>query len=100
MVRALNATATGGLRPDLTVYLALPVEEAVSRARSGGADRIEGEPLEFHRRVIEGFEAIAAAEPGRVLRVDASGTVGAVSDRVWAGVVAHPAMRVLPPRAG
>jgi dTMP kinase len=100
VVRALNVTATGGLRPDLTVYLALPVEEAVSRARSGGADRIEGEPLEFHRRVIAGFEAIAAAEPERVLRVDASGDAGAVSERVWAAVSAHPAMRAMPPRAG
>lgn len=101
-VRALNGTATGGLTPDLTVYLALPVEEAVSRARSGGADRIEGEPLEFHRRVISGFEAIAAAEPARVLRIDASGTAEAVAERVWdavsahSAVAAHPAMRPLP----
>jgi dTMP kinase len=100
MVRALNEAATGGLCPDLTVYLSLPVEEAVSRARSGGVDRIEGEPLEFHRRVIEGFEAIAAAEPGRVLRIDAGGTAGTVSDRVWAAVVAHPATRALPLQAG
>jgi len=41
--------------------------------------------------VIAGFAEIAAAEPERVVAVDASGTVDAVAERVWAAVSAHPA---------
>lgn len=37
-------------------------------------DRLERETAEFHRKVYEGFCAIAAAEPERVVRVPASGT--------------------------
>ena len=86
MVAGLNAAATGGLTPDVTVYLALPVGEAMPRATAGGADRIEGEPHDFHQRVLDGFEAIAAADPARVVRVDASGTPERVAECVWAAV--------------
>jgi dTMP kinase len=90
IIHALNMTATGGVRPDVTVYLALPVELAMPRATRGGADRLEAESLQFHRRVEEGFESIAAAEPERVLRIDAEGTVNEVADRVWRALAAHP----------
>jgi dTMP kinase len=95
LVRSLNEAATGGVRPDVTVYLALPVEDAMPRATAGGADRMESESFEFHRRVISGFEAIAAAEPDRVLRVDATGTVHEVAGRVWGAVAGHAALRAL-----
>jgi dTMP kinase len=49
-------------------------------------DRIEGEPLEFHQRVRQGFLDLAAADPEHYLVVDAGGEVGeifeAVRDRV------------------
>jgi dTMP kinase len=93
IIHALNMTATGGVRPDITVYLALPVEDAMPRATRGGVDRIEAESLEFHRRVVEGFEAIAADQPERVLRVDARGSINEVADRVWDAVSRHPAIR-------
>jgi dTMP kinase len=95
LICALNATATGGLRPDVTVYLALAAEEALPRATHGGADRIEAESLAFHAKVVEGFEQIAAAEPERVLRVDASGESEDVAARVWAAVSRHPALSSL-----
>lgn len=95
IIHALNMTATGGVRPDVTVYLALPIAEAMPRATRGGADRMESESLEFHRRVTEGFDAIAAAEPERVLRIDASGPVDEVAARVWRSVSGHAAVRAL-----
>ncbi len=95
LVGTLNMNATGGLRPDLTVYLALDPDHGVPRATTGGADRIEAEPDDFHRRVLAGFEAIAAAEPDRVVRVDASGDVAQVADRVWDAVSSHPAVGAL-----
>ena len=91
VVAELNLIATGGLRPDLTVLLALDTEEALRRATRSGADRIEAESLSFHRAVIEGFAAIAAGEPGRFVTVDASGGVDEVAERVWEAVSSHPA---------
>ena len=95
LVASLNRAATAGLQPDITVYLALPVNAAMRRATRDGADRMEAESLEFHRRVIDGFEAIAAGEPERVVRIDASGDVAQVADRVWDAVASHPAVGAL-----
>jgi dTMP kinase len=90
-VRALNLHATGDLIPDITVLLALDLDEAMRRATHGGADRMESESLAFHRRVIEGFEALAAAEPGRFVRVDAEGDPDGVAARLWDALQPHPA---------
>jgi len=93
LVGELNLAATGGLRPDLTVLLTLDSDAALKRAVRGGADRIEAESSAFHRAVAEGFAAIAAAEPERVVTVDATGSEDEVAARVWAAVAAHPASR-------
>ena len=73
-VRSLSEWATGGLRPDLTVLLDLDVE--TGRARLDAADkvfdRLEAEKADFHARVRDGFLAIAASDPERVVCVDAS----------------------------
>lgn len=63
----LNRLATGGLIPDLTILLDVPVDTGLRRAKGDSAgDRIEQEPIEFHNRVRQGFQAIAAAERARV----------------------------------
>lgn len=68
----LHGIATGGLQPDLTILLDLPVEIGLERAHlRGHYDRIEQEALDFHARVRQGFLAIAEREPGRVRVVDA-----------------------------
>ncbi len=85
-IRALNELATGGLIPDLTVVLHLDPELALARATSGGADRLEAEEEGFHRRVWDGFAAVAAEEPERVKVVDASGSPEAVAELVWSVV--------------
>ena len=72
-LRALADIATDGLIPDLTILLDLPVEAGLARKAPGDVTRFEAEfDLEFHRRVREGFLAIARAEPGRVAVVDAT----------------------------
>lgn len=65
--------ATGGLAPDLTILLDLDPEAGMARlgARAGGPDRIEREDLGFHRRVRDGYLAMAAGNP-RFRVVDAS----------------------------
>ncbi len=65
-----NERATGGLRPHAVVLLDLPVEEAMARIRGRDLDRMEREALEFHRRVREGFLALAREEPGLFLVVN------------------------------
>ena len=93
-VRALNHAATGGLMPDATVLLEIPPDQALARVDgSDGSDgrsddpeqaRFEQEPIEFHRRVAEGFRALASEEPGRWFVVDASAAPDRVAQKVWA----------------
>ncbi|MEW9550034.1 dTMP kinase [Nonomuraea sp. NPDC050783] len=68
-VSKINAWATGGLVPHLTVLIDTPPEVGLTRL-GGAADRIEAEPLEFHERVRQEFRALAAAAPERYLVVD------------------------------
>ncbi len=84
----LNAIATGGLEPDLTVVLDLDHEAGVGRARSrnasdgGGESRLDDEPSAFHRRVRAGFLELARLAPGRVRVVDATGAIDEVCGRI------------------
>ncbi len=89
-VRRLSLWATGGLLPDLTVLLDL--DPVVARGRLDADDkpfdRLEAERETFHVRVREEFLALAAAEPGRFLVLDATLPAAelalAVQDRVAA----------------
>ena len=83
-IRQLNHLATGGLQPHLTLWLDLPPE--VGLARRGIPDRLEQERLEFHRRVYQGFQVLAASEPQRIVRVDAEGSPEEVANRIWSAV--------------
>jgi dTMP kinase len=66
--------ATGGLTPQLTVLLDLDPVVGLARAGARGArpDRLESAELPFHQAVRDGFLALAAADPGRYLVLDAS----------------------------
>lgn len=88
-LRRMNDFATGPVRPALTLLLDLPVEEGLARAlaRSGGKDRIEGAPLDFHRRLRAGYLELAAQEPERFAVIDATVPVADVAEAVWATVV-------------
>jgi dTMP kinase len=73
-VAAINAFATGGLQPDLT--LLLRIDPAAGRARQTGRgeepDRLEREADGFFARIAAAYDALAAAEPGRFRVLDAS----------------------------
>lgn len=74
ILRMITAFATGNLKPTLTICLDLPVEEGLRRKQRVSQEewnRMEREDLAFHRRVREGFLALAAAEPARWLVLDA-----------------------------
>lgn len=81
----LNRLASDGIRPDMTIVLDCPAETGLERTRTRvrgdarGYDRFEGEQLDFHHRVREGFLAIARAEPARVRVIDSTRELAAVS---------------------
>jgi dTMP kinase len=76
--------ATGGLVPDLTILLDLPVDAGLAR-KSAEVTRFEAfHDLAYHERVRAAFLAFAAAEPGRYVIVDAT----LAEDEVLAAAVA------------
>ncbi|WP_338484569.1 dTMP kinase [Streptomyces sp. SCSIO 75703] len=89
-IARINRWATDGLVPHLTVLLDVAPETARERFTEA-PDRLESEPAEFHARVRSGFLALAAADPGRYLVVDAGQEPEAVT-----AVVRHRLDQVLP----
>ena len=80
--------ATDGLKPDLTLVLDVPVEIGLARAgaRRGAEDRYERMGEALHRRLRDGFLAIAAAEPQRCVVIDAAGPIDDVAAAIRAAV--------------
>ena len=63
-------------RPDVTFLLEGPVEKGLERHVAAGKapDRMEQESLEFHQKVAAAYDRLAAAEPARFVRLDATGS--------------------------
>jgi dTMP kinase len=75
-LRELQAFATGGLKPDLTLLLDVPVEIGLGRKRRDRWNRFEDtESAVFFERVRRTYLDLAAAEPNRYRVLDASGSV-------------------------
>ncbi len=83
-IRALERIAQRGRRPDLTLFLDIPVSLAIERTRTRAAavDRFEAEDAAFFERVRTGYLGILEREPARVARIDAAGDVPAVAAAV------------------
>jgi len=85
-IAQLEIMVLGLRRPDLTVLLDAPVEQALQRARQrnagAAADRFESERSEFFERVRAVYRARAAAEPARIAMVDASQSIERVAARI------------------
>lgn len=86
----LHRICVGGVDPDLTLILDLPVKTGLARAagRSTGEDRYERMDEAFHERLRQGFLEIARSEPGRCVVIDADrdqdAVFAAISDTVGA----------------
>ncbi|GBD98164.1 thymidylate kinase [bacterium BMS3Abin07] len=80
LIMRLNNVCTDGIMPDLTFLLDMDVEAGLARNRSANkVDRLELEGVEFHRKVREGYLAIAGDDSGRVRLIDSSGGIEEVS---------------------
>jgi dTMP kinase len=92
MLRTITALATGGLKPDLTIYLDIDVEEGLQRklaAHKAGKtewNRLDRQEAAFHRRVREGYLQMAADEPNRWLVIDATQPLEAIQALIRARV--------------
>jgi dTMP kinase len=71
-IRDLNALATGGVMPDLTILLDLDPAEGIRRISDRPLDAFEKMDPAFHRRVREGYLEIARAEKNRVVVLSAA----------------------------
>lgn len=91
-LRSMNDFATGDVKPALTILIDIPVELGLSRvlSRSNGArDRIEREPLEFHKRLQAGYREIAKREPERFAVIDGTAPQDEVAEKIWNEVEAR-----------
>ena len=92
VLKLANDFACEGLKPDLTLLLDVDLETARTRMRGREqatqttSDRIERAGDGFHRRLRDGFHALAASEPDRIITVDASGTPDEVWEKVWTSI--------------
>ena len=88
VLQAITTFATGGLRPDLIVYLNIPVEEGLRRKRhafeteNAEWNRLDQEAVDFHHRVHQGYLHLAEKEPERWLIVDARRPVQEVHEEI------------------
>src|SRR4051812_35932794 len=86
MIESLNAFAVGDCIPDITFVLDVDAATAESRMQREPrkADRMEQQPADFYDRVREGYRALAAGEPKRIVMVDGSGDVDDIEKQISA----------------
>lgn len=77
----VGALSSGGLEPDLTLLLDLPLDVA-ARRRGRAADRMERKPRDYHERVRQGFLIEARRRPERIVVIDARPGVAEVQERL------------------
>ncbi len=89
-IRQINGPAVRRVFPDLTLLLELDRADARRRMEKGAPlDRLEIEREDFFARVQAGYQALAAAEPERIARIDASRPIEAVFESVRSAVDAR-----------
>jgi dTMP kinase len=83
LIESLNREATGGLEPDLTVLLDLPVETALARKGGGNGDTFDAAPVDFHRKIRRGYSTLAASNPGGWLVLDGQRPPEELGREIW-----------------
>ncbi len=87
-LRQITTFATGGLIPDLTLYLDIEPDKGLARRNAGGGEwnRMDAQTLDFYHRVCEGYSRLIAADPARWVTIDASQDVENVQRAIRAAV--------------
>ncbi|MBI5060205.1 dTMP kinase [candidate division KSB1 bacterium] len=82
VIAAIHPFVTGGLVPDLTIYLDLDWATSQTRRAHEQPDRLEQNAHDFFDRVRTTYVNISKKFPERVVRIDASGSVEEVFARI------------------
>jgi dTMP kinase len=97
-LRTITHIATGGLQPDLTIFLDLPVTDGLERKRKASTtdqpatlatpsdeewNRLDAREVAFHERVRAGYHALMAAEPERWLPFDGRQDRDTLTASIW-----------------
>ncbi|MBM3250022.1 MAG: dTMP kinase [Candidatus Omnitrophica bacterium] len=80
-IRSVGFFATGGLNPDLTILLDVPVKQGLKH-RHLKRDRIEKRSLSYHNRVRRGYLKLARIEPRRLKVVEFVQGIEKVQQRI------------------
>ncbi len=83
-LRVITQFATGGLVPDLTFYVDVPVELGLARRHRGETNRLDLKDRVYHSRVREGFLKMAQDEPKRWIVIDGTRSVDEVQEEIRA----------------
>lgn len=91
LVNQVIKLATGGLKPDLTLFFDVSIEKAILRLGSRGSsgvkkNRMDSETAEFYERVRGAYVQLARQEPDRFVTVDGNGSLEEVHKRVLKSV--------------
>lgn len=89
-LRQITLFATGGLQPDLTIYIEISPQEGLRRRRQDKDaewNRLDNLPTDFHRRVHEGYQQLIAAEPERWVVVDGERPADIIQADIRAAVI-------------
>ncbi|MHB8063314.1 MAG: dTMP kinase [Ruminiclostridium sp.] len=83
MIADVNRVAIDGMSPDITFFLDIDPEIAIKRRIDAtGADRIEKEKMDFHRRVYDGYRKMALLFPDRIKTINADKSINEISSEI------------------
>lgn len=89
IIKQVIKLATGGLKPDLTLFFDIPIEKAILRAHSRtdnetvkNKNRMDSETTDFYERVRQAYLKIAEKESKRFKIIDAGGSIEEVHQKV------------------
>ena len=86
LINRLNEASTGGLRPDLTLFMDIHVDIGLARKIDSRRDTFESETVKFHERVREGYLALASGQPESWFVVDGTLEKSALAGQIWSKV--------------
>jgi len=81
-VEAVNKIGMSGVVPDITFLLDIPVEQGLTRIEKN-KDRFEIESVDFHKRIREGYRALAEAGPQRWCEINAAFSIEKIAGIIW-----------------